>query len=136
MDIRAFGLLWELGSEITDRGVTGDSHALQAASLAAADDASDPWVFTALVHDLAKPLDMVRHGAIIAECFEQLPPDCRWALRFHSASVAWVRGKGKRPPGLSGQAERLATWDAAAFCTLPPKRLLPDFLGVVDAFVC
>jgi hypothetical protein len=66
--------------------INGQQHALRVASLATRHDPSDAeMIFTALVHDLGKPLSEPHHGEVIAEIVRDLVSEKRYqVLRTHA----------------------------------------------------
>lgn len=69
-----------------ERGhINGQQHGLRVAALAKRyDSTDDEMIFTALVHDLARPLNDVFHGEVIAEMVRDLISEDRYqVLRTH-----------------------------------------------------
>jgi predicted HD phosphohydrolase len=69
--------------------VTALDHARQAATRAERAGADDDQIVMTLVHDAARPLSDVYHGAVIAEIMrEHLRADCYHALVHHGTFQA------------------------------------------------
>lgn len=118
-------------------GVNGLEHALQCATLAEQAGADDELVCCALLHDAAKPLDMVRHGEVIAEILRGSVSEARCeVLRTHGAFQAdvvagRVTDRHRWPTGWVDDALALQEWDAASFDPDRHARPLDHFAGRV-----
>jgi len=65
-------------------GITGLQHALRTAGLAREKGWHQDSAFVGLVHDLARPLNDVHHGEIMAEIVnDRVSDEAYWVLRTH-----------------------------------------------------
>lgn len=102
-------------------GITGQQHALRCAALAGR-HAADPCgeeALLGLVHDLARPLNDVHHGEIIAEIVrDRVSAEAYQVLRTHgSYQTAIVHGTGFPIQPWSARARTLAAQELASFST-------------------
>lgn len=132
MDVRR---LLILAARTTHEGqrLNQRQHALRCATEAQLAGATPELITAALVHDLAKPLDVVRHGELIANaCRGLLPPVLLSVLMMHGDYVA-VLNHGDtldhNPDDLPlvELCKRFAHWDHAA---LQPGPVDPTVVDV------
>lgn len=127
-----------LAAGITHEGqqVTQAQHALRCATLTMDAGETNEMIATALVHDLAKPLSVVRHGEVMAEAMTGVLPLLYVdVLRVHGAYVADLNhGWARRHLGDSNElftaARVLALYDKAALFpgpTVSVRELLEIF---------
>lgn len=89
-------------------GISGQTHALRCAALAAQHARHPDAPFIALIHDLGRPLNDVHHGEVIAEIVrDRVTPLAYTVLRTHGAYQAAVV-HGTAPPQLRFDIHRVA----------------------------
>jgi predicted HD phosphohydrolase len=119
--------------------VTALDHARQAATRAERAGAGDDEIAMALVHDAARPLSDVFHGAVIAEIMrDHLRADCYHALVHHGTFQGDIvhlttRAERWREEFWYPTAKRLATWDAASFDPRYRAESIDHFLPMLSA---
>lgn len=97
--------------------ITGLEHALRVAYLC--ETTSDELAFVGLVHDLARPLNDVHHGEVIAEIVrDRVSTGAYHVLRTHGEHQAAIM-HGTRPPlgsaHWSSMARKLAAAEVKSF---------------------
>lgn len=97
--------------------ITGLDHALRVAWLGSR--VSDEMAFIGLVHDLARPLNDVRHGEVIAEVVQdRVSPAAYLALRDHGAHQSAIM-HGTPAPNRDRMAVQLAAFEVRSFGECP-----------------
>ncbi len=136
---RLFGMLQALGAIDGGFGVTQLDHALQMATMARRDGASDELVVAALFHDVGKAVSMVNHPAIAAEILRPWVSDATYHIvrthqdfqgrhyYHHFGGSRELREQYSDEPWFADAERFTDVWDQAAFDPEYDRMSLEDF---------
>jgi hypothetical protein len=119
--------------------ISGQQHALRCAGLGAEQGKHPDSAFIGLVHDLARPLNDVHHGEIIAEMVrDRVSEDTYQILRTHGAYQAAIVHKHSFPEEpWSDAAKQLAGFELRSFSSTytGPQMSIPQAIKLMDSYL-
>jgi predicted HD phosphohydrolase len=142
---RVLAMLRALSEVHAGFGVSQLHHALQTATMAKRDNASDDLILCALCHDVGKYVSIANHGAIAAEILRPYVDEHAYKIVLthqdfqgrhyygHFGKSTELRDQYRSEPWFAQAEQFTDAWDQAAFDPSYPVLPLEEFQPLVEA---